>query len=244
MMDEYYELRMYQCAPGRMQYLHHHMCYRVPPVFKKNGVSPPLANWESYAGRMAPLYAYLLRWPDLDLRMNAFRRFYADPAGNARRLPDDPPPVPALDRIELMILRPSAAWSSFRELADTKPVSGLHELRIQKISTRGSDAAHQRWGEIDLPFLADKGCKVLGVFASWYATGTPHIVSILAWPYEQDRHRAYTAYENDELILKANAADRKKYEGSLFEYCDIHLMRPAWYGMPRADLSPPASFSS
>jgi hypothetical protein len=234
--DGYYELRMYQCAPGRIGYLHHHMCYRVPPIFKKNGVVPPLVNWESFAGSMTPLYAYMLHWPDLDTRMTAFRRFYADAASNARRLEGDPPPPPSLDRIELMILRPSPAWAPFRAKADSSPVAGLHELRIHKISTRDSEAAHKNWGDIDLPFLAAKGAKVLGVFSSWFATGTPHIVSILAWDNLEARTKAYAAHEKDPVILETRAAERKKYEGALFEHCDIHLMRPAWYGIPRADL--------
>jgi hypothetical protein len=237
-IDEYYELRMYQCAPGRIGDLHQHMAYRVPPVFKRHGVSPPLVNWEGFAGPMTPLYAYMLRWKNLDERMNAFRRFYADPDGQAPREPDGPT-MPPLERIELMILRPSPAWAAFKAKAAPPPIDGINELRIQQISTRDTAAAHQTWGEVDLTYLNVRGATVLGVFASWYATGTPHIVTVLAWKDMQARGHAYCEYDCAPEIRKARLGERQEYGADLYERCDVHLMHPAWYGMPRANLAEP-----
>ena len=86
-IDEYYELRLYKMIPTRMPEFHDLMGVQVPPIFARHGIAKPLGFWESHGGRLAPLFAYIIPWSNLDARMAAWRRFYADPDDASQEAP-------------------------------------------------------------------------------------------------------------------------------------------------------------
>ncbi|HTO41488.1 MAG TPA: NIPSNAP family protein [Rhizomicrobium sp.] len=235
--NDYYELRLYRCAPGRLDDLHHRMGCEITPLFERHGIPRPLGYWDSFASSEAPLYAYLLQWPDLDQRMTAFTAFYSDPQWRAQRDASNAGAT-MVDQIELMILRPSSAWALNRTDGEPRPVPGLHELRMQTVSTRNAEAAHQAWGKVDLPFLRARGATVLGVFMCWFGADMPQMVSILGWPDFDTRARAYNEHDRDGSIADARRAERTEFGAPLFDRCNVHLMRPAPYGVARTNFAP------
>ncbi|MBN9566880.1 MAG: NIPSNAP family protein [Alphaproteobacteria bacterium] len=234
--NDYYELRLYRCASGRLPDLHHRMGYEIAPLFARHGIPRPLGYWESFASSESPLYAYLLQWPSLDQRMKAFSNFYADADWHSQRDASNAGGT-MVDQIELMILRPSSAWDLNR-CENTAPVPGLHELRMQLVNTRDAEAAHRAWGRRDLPFLRQRGAVVLGIFTVWFGAGMPQMISLLGWPDFETRQRAYDELERSPANAKARAEERTRYGGPLFDRCNVHLLRPAPYGIARAGLAP------
>jgi hypothetical protein len=206
----------------------------VTPLFARAGVARPLAYWEGFAGAFNPLYAYMLRWESLDERFATFERFYTDPDWIAQRAASDAGDN-MVDRIDLMILRPSSAWAPHRSDCAGGP---LHELRLQRLSTRNSPEAHRVIGEVDLPFMTARGATVLGAFQVWYGAGTPQAVTILAWPEEATRSAAYAAFEADATIAARRAEERQQFGAPLFRTARSTLMRPTSYGRPMPNLAP------
>ncbi|HEX7849979.1 MAG TPA: NIPSNAP family protein [Sphingomonas sp.] len=240
MMDapqDYYELRLYQCVPGRLPDLHHRMGYELPPLFARHGVTRPLAYWDGFGGVFNPLYAYILKWQSLDDRFRAFGGFYSDPdwithrdASNAGQQ--------MIERLDLMILRPSPHWEKLKTPGEPVAVGGLHELRLQRLSTRNAAEAHRVLAEVELPYLRDRGATILGVFMVWYGWQTPQAVILLAWPDIDTRQHAMTEFDADPEIRAMRKVERERFGGPLLGSADTHLMRPADYGVARSNLSP------
>lgn len=235
-MDEYYELRLYRCTPGRLHDLHHRMGYEIAPLFARHGVSRPLAYWEGYAGFSAPLYCYMLRWTDLDERFRAFGAFYADPDWALQR---DASNVGEhmVERVDLALLRPAPIWQEFKDPGPPRAVGGLHELRLQRLNTRNSTASLRALADVDLPDLKARGAQILGVFSLWFGSGAPLAVILLAWPDFETRESAIKGHERDTKILQVRREERCKYGGPLAGACETHLLLPARYGIARTNLS-------
>ncbi|MEO8296364.1 MAG: NIPSNAP family protein [Burkholderiales bacterium] len=175
----YYELRLYEMVQGRMAHFHDLMGRRVPPLFARHGFTPPLGIWESHAGPVVPLYAYLLRWPSLDARMQAWGRFYSDPewiealaanyAGQQR-----------VERAHIAFLRASPLWAGLRSAAVGK-AGGRQEMR--RYDLRGLDEpTGQATLSAELAALQASGAVVLGVFDMLIGASCPQAVVFLAWP--------------------------------------------------------------
>lgn len=222
----YFELRLYQCKAGRLADMHHRMGREVLPLFERAGVPRPMASWSGHVGAFSPLYAYMLRWESLDERFAAFGRFYADPDWISQRAASDAGDN-MVERIDLMILRASPNWSDLATVSGGQ--GGLHELRIDRLTTRNSPEAHRKLATVDLPFLAERGASVLGAFQTWYGADTPGAVSILGWPDAETRQRAVDAHDADEGIAAHRAEERARNGAPLFGTSRITLMRPAPY---------------
>lgn len=237
MNQDYFELRLYQCAPGRLQDLHHRMSREVPPLFARNGVVRPIAYWEAFGGPMTPLYAYMLRWQNLDERMAAFGRFYADPGWHKCRA-ESAAGREMVERIHVFFLRASPAWERLADPAGTGPVGGLHELRF--LHVRGSDLARATAaiGEVELPFLQRRGATVLGVFNTWIGTRLPQLSTLVAWPTPEARSKALHELDADPEVARLRAVERQLLGRPTFTGGETYLMRPAPYGTAQANLAP------
>jgi hypothetical protein len=234
--QDYYELRLYRCTPGRMPDLHHRMGYELPPLFARHGVVRPLAYWEGYAGAGAPLYVYMLRWRDLDERFRAFGAFYNDPEWAAQRDASNAGEH-MVERVDLALMRPAAIWSEFKQSHEPVEVGGIHELRLQQLDTRNVPASYRALAEVDMPHLKAHGAQILGIFSMWFGSRTPQAVYLLAWRDFQAREAAAAAHEQDRDVHEARRAEARRYGGSLFGACDSHVLQPARYGVPRSNLS-------
>jgi NIPSNAP len=238
-IDEYYELRLYHMLPTRMPDFHDLMSVKVPPIFARNGIAKPLGFWEGFAGPIAPLYAYIIPWRNLDDRMQAWKRFYADPEWT-RQLTANYAGQQRLDRSSIFILRPSPVWSQFKTPAAPDPVGGIHEMRIYDLLNHDPNQAHTALAETDLPFLTARGARVLGVFSTWFGTRMNQAIIILAWPDAATMQRAHQEHGADAVIALAHETERRTYGRPLFRGTDVYLMRPIPYGIPRANLASPS----
>jgi hypothetical protein len=234
-IDEYYELRLYRMIPGRMPAFHELMRRQVPPLFARHGIPEPIGMWESYAGPMAPLYAYILPWSNLDERMRAWKHFYADPDWK-EALAANYGGQQRVDRSSVFILRPSAVWNRFQDSSASGLVEGIHELRIHNVLNQDPTAAHEALAAVDLPFFVESGAKVLGVFATWYGTNSNQAITILAWPDNATMQQAHRDHVSDSAVVAAREAERKTHGRPLMRGTDVHIMRPISYGTPQANL--------
>jgi hypothetical protein len=221
----YYELRLYQCVPGRIPDLHRRMTQDVLPMFAKHGVSLPTAYWTGYGGLRAPLYAYLLEWDSLDRRMMSFRNFYADPDW-LRHREESNAGEQMVDRIDVFILKAESIVSD--QLRPDRPegVQRVQELRLQQIHARDPGAAMQAWRETDLPFLRHRGATELATFKMWYGTRLPQLVSLIGWDDARGRQEAFEAWDEDAAIAECRRQERSRFGSPLFGRCDVHLMQP------------------
>ncbi|MBS3652024.1 NIPSNAP family protein [Pseudaminobacter sp. 19-2017] len=235
-IDSYYELRLYQMVPGRMPDFHRLMGEDVPPLFARNGIPAPLAFWEGYAGPLSPLYCYILHWRDLDDRMNAWERFYADPEWVAK-MGANYGGQQRVERSHVFILRPSPVWERFREAGSQEPVGGVHELRFHDVLNQDPNLAHQSLADHDLPFLRARGARVLGVFATWFGTRMNQAVTLLAWPDAESCRQASFAHQIDPGLLAVRDEERRRYGRPLLRGTDIHILQPIGYGIARPNLA-------
>jgi hypothetical protein len=236
-IDEYYELRLYKMIPTRMPDFHELMSVHVPPLFARHGIAKPLGFWESHAGRLAPLFAYIIPWNNLDARMAAWKQFYADPDWAEKRA-SNYAGRQRVERSDILILRPSPAWARFKDASVAGPVEGVHELRFDDVLNQDPNLAHEAWARVDLPFLTARGARVLGVFASWFGSRLNQIVTILAWPNSATMAAAYRAHQTDPAIVEARESERRTHGRPLSRGSDVHVMRPIPHGIPQANLIP------
>jgi hypothetical protein len=211
----YFELRLYRMLPTRMPDFHDLLGVQVPPLYEKNGIPKPLGFWEGYSGQLSPLFAYLIPWDGIDQRLEAWARFYADPAW-LEKLAANYAGEQRVGRADVHILRPSDQWERFRKTGAAVEVDGLHEMRIEARSD-GTPAG-------SLERLAELGAEVLGVFEGWIGMPRDRLVSFLAWPDEKTMRRAHRDGGSGG-------------EGSI----DSHILLPIPYGIPRSNLSPSPS---
>lgn len=229
---EVYELRWYEVAAGRMADLHARMRDVVPPLFARNGIPAPLAIWEAIGAPRLPAYLYLLRWPDMRARQDAFDRQYGDR--------DRPPTRDAhgqeiTTRIHLSFLRPADCWQAFAD-GGGGAVGGVHEITIQRIANRRLGEAEAALRETDLPVLAAQGARVLGVFEGWVGLPRPSLVHMLAWPDLATRAAAYDAHIAHPAVIAARAREAETGGRPLFAGADVFLLQPQDYGMPGPSL--------
>ncbi|MEX0407456.1 NIPSNAP family protein [Aquibium sp. LZ166] len=236
-IEEYYELRLYQMHQARMPDFHHLMGTDVPPIFERCGISAPLALWEGHGGPLSPLYAYILPWRNLDRRMEAWKRFYADPEWLAK-LAVNYGGEQRVDRSHVFVLRPSPVWSRFRSEPDAGPVGSVHELRLIDVDNFDPMLSHTALAETDLPFMTRKGATVLGVFMTWFGTRMNQAVTITAWPDAEALRSAAIAYQTDDGIRAARDEERRRHGQPLVRGSDVHVLRPTRYGAPLPNLAP------
>lgn len=236
-IDSYFELRLYRMIPTRMPEFHRLMRDDVPALFAKAGIPAPLATWAGHAGPLAPLYAYILPWRSLDDRMAAWKGFYADPVWQ-RALAENYAGQQRVERSNVFILRPSPLWPTVQEETSAKPVGGIHEIRVMDVLNQDPTLAHAAFVETDLPFLKARGARLLGLFATWFGTRMNQAVAILAWPDGETLAAANMAYHTDPLIREVRDRERRTHGRPLLRGTDVHVVEPAAYGMPRANLAP------
>lgn len=221
----YYELRLYKMWATRMPDFHDLLGVQVPPLFARNGIPKPLAFWESYSGRLAPLFAYIIPWESIDERMAAWTRFYADPVW-VEKLAANYGGEQRVEHPHVHILRASPLWSSFSVTGEPVPVPGLHEMRIYSFSGLPADGLAAA-GK-DLGFLAEHGAQVLGLFETWIGMPRGRTVAFLAWENEARRRAAY----------RDDGSWEEHGTGQGFGDVDIHVMKPISYGIPLTGLAP------
>lgn len=225
MIEEYYELRLYEMLPGRLPGFLPLMEETAIPQFAVHGIPRPLAIWQGHAGPMAPLYAYLIRWRSLDERMARWNAFYADPLWS-ERLGANFADGRRLRRTHVLILRPSHTWASLVDPAVTGPQSGIHELAFHNLDNDNPARGHEAIAQTDLPFLQARGGHVLGTFMTWYGGAMNQAVTVTSWKDAESWRAASVALKSDPGITRLHDASRIRRGTTLVQGSDVHLLRP------------------
>jgi NIPSNAP len=226
----FWELRLYEMLPRRLPDMHHQFAHEVPPLFERAGVPAPLAYWDCFAGPMTAMLAYILHWPDLDERMAAWGRFYADPQW-WKQYEDAHGGGQMLERSHVLILRASPAWRP--AVAEAPVHTGLHELRMVDLLVHASAAAHDALAQVDLACLTAHGAQVLGLFELVAGQHLPRAVALLAWPDLATRNAAWAAHAGDAAVQAARAHERQTHGTPLTGSAEAYLLRPTAYGACR-----------
>lgn len=221
--DDVFELRIYEAMPHRLDALHKRMGEDVLPVFARHGVPRPVANWECHVGPAAPLYVYMLRWPDMDERMAAFSRFYADPEWQAMYAQG-----PTITSMDVCFMRRAPAWPA----ASDAPPGGVHELRFHNFATVDSEHGLRLLRDVELPHMRSHGAVVLGAFSIVLGADTPRAATFVAWENHEQRQHALEDWERSEVLRESRARDYYRSGRPIVRNTTSYLMRPASYSTP------------
>lgn len=235
-----YELRMYQCAMGRVQDVADRLRDLMPAQFRKHGLPPPLGQWEATSGPRLPVYAWMLAWPDLETRNRAFGALWADPGWQALRDRTNGARE-MVTRYNILLMSPTAAADVIRNLHGAGPApAGLHELRVYDIWPGRVADAVDRMRQTDLPALKQAGATTLGLFEvqSGGAGGQPALAHFLIWPDYPTRERGLVLYEADPAVTARNRQEADELKSHVLGRRDIWLMRPSDFCPPYLGLAP------
>lgn len=223
------ELRIYHPMPGRLDDLVQRIGTVMPPFFERHGFAPRLGLWTGVAGSPAPVFAWMLRWPNLETRMAAFAALGADAEWNAVRLRTNGPGE-MVRRYDLRLLAPSRAAASLcPELR--VPACGLYEVRTLEVAVGRTRAVEEVLAAVDLPALAATGTVVAGVFDNIFGGVTPGVTLLLGWPDFARRREALAACERRPEVSQARCSERERWAGEhLFGEASSLLLEPAGSG--------------
>jgi len=79
-----YELRRYECLPGKLPALHNLMEVAAVPVFEKHGMKV-VGAWQPVVGDDEATLIYILAFDSMDDRTRKWEAFYADPDWKQKR---------------------------------------------------------------------------------------------------------------------------------------------------------------
>lgn len=150
-MSPFYELRIYECLPGRLPDMNRRMKYVLPRILRKHGLKIPVACWDLAAGGHLAALAYVLPFDDLDTRLENFGSLYADPEWHEARLKGNAG-RPMVSSVTSYVLSPldvapdrephgPEQRAVFYRLSDTKPDAAIDELVTTRIPARRREGA-------------------------------------------------------------------------------------------------------
>lgn len=225
----FHELRIYHPAPGRLPDLVERIGAVMPPFFERHGFAPRLGQWTGVAGAPTPVFAWLLRWPDLERRAAAFAALGADKEWNAIRLQTNGAGE-MVRRYDLRFLSSSRAGNA----AAIQPAAarcGLYEVRVLPIAVGRISQAEEALATVDLPALVATGTTVAGVFDNLAGGATPGVTLLLGWPDFVHRRDALSAYERRPEVVQARRREREQWAGDhLLGEASSLLLEPTRYG--------------
>lgn len=177
------ELRFYELEPGRSADMQARYHGPLRALFTRHGIRVAGA-WLTAYGPKAPLFVYLMHWPSLEARNQAWDGFYSDPEW-ARVRTETNRGTELVERYDLNFLKPVMA------LPEALPADGAElEMYIAQVRV-GASAAARQWLQAEAPAaLARAGGQLVGVYD--YITGNdlPRVCLFLAWRDPKDREKA------------------------------------------------------
>lgn len=235
----FYELRMYHTAPGRLGDVAARMRDLVPAVFRKHSFPAPLAEWRATAGSKMPLFVWMITWPDSETRSRTFASLYGDKEWMDIRAQTNGPREMVL-QYDISFMADTAAGSAARKLhADRKgEARGLHELRVHYVYPGRLAQANDVLARVDLPALKRAGATTLGVFEIQSGLTTPGFAHFIAWDNFEARSSGLDAYEADETVRSARAAEAGELKTHLLGRYDSWLLEPYSHGTPHYGFAP------
>jgi hypothetical protein len=228
-----YELRLYQCGPGREQDVSDRLRVLVPPEFRKHGFPVPLAQWFATAGPKLPIYAWMLEWPNSDERARAFGDLWADPAWQRIRSETSGDREMVL-RYDILLMHQTSARETISALHGTGSApDGIHELRVYEIYPGMTGHVIDRMCRGDLAAWKRAGATTLGVFdIQSGAPSIPALAHFMTWPSYGAREEGIRAFEADPEISALNAQEVATIKTYALGRHDVWLLRPADFCPP------------
>jgi len=240
-----YELRIYDIAAGQMTNELTRMAilaYGGAPdaagstpgyarsLMAECGVPPMLGVWSAGAGAGLAKFFYLCRYRDIADRDRVWTKFWDHPDLARAIAATTTTRTSVVEGTFPILMRPGEAWRLIRTRDDGGAAPGPHhELWMDRIAFGEGARAHALLGKIDLPFLCDRGARVLGSFDVWVGPDIPTIVTFLAWPAPAARIEALAALDRHPASLAARLAAQQECRTPLFERRDAFLLDPAPY---------------
>ncbi len=234
-----YELRMYHAGPGRLDDIATRMRDQVPALFAKHNFVAPLGQWRAVAGAKLPMYVWILAWPDSEYRAQAFASLYGDPDWQQLRVKTNGSREMVL-AYDIAMMRDTPAGAAARQLhADRRgPARGLHELRLHQIYPGRAGQANATLSQTDLPALKRAGATTLGVFDIQSGPVTPGFAHFLAWDGFDARTQGLRAFEADEGVSRARAAEADELKTYVVGRYDSWLLEPTDFCPPNFGFEP------
>lgn len=180
------ELRFYEVEPGRSEDMRARFQGPLRQLFERHGIRVAGA-WFSGHGPKAPLFIYLMHWPSLEARNQAWEGFYADPEW-ARVRTDTNQGSELVERYDLNFLKPLAALP-----AQTPEAFAELELYVAQVKVGAGGAARQ-WLQAQAPAaLAQAGGQLLGAYEYMTGNDLPRVCLLLGWNDLQKRRQALSS---------------------------------------------------
>jgi hypothetical protein len=222
-----YELRKYRVAPGRLADFEHRMCEVLPPLFRRAGFQPPVAQWTCEAGADMPLFVWLARWERFEQRELAYAQLYADPEWPVRRRQTNGPGEMLLGYDFALLKRGiEAATAIPLDLLHGSTERALHELRIYAIYPGRTEQAMQSLRTVHLPALAAAGATDLGIFNVLIGSNLPSIVQFLAWKDYSARTAGLRHFSENPRVRTLLAEERSAVMTQILGRYESWLMKP------------------
>jgi len=217
-----YELRFYSVAPGRMADVHARFRLHLPALFQRHGVNC-VGRWTALAGPNAPRFVYLLAYRDYAHRESAWDGFYADPEWRRVRAETNAGQE-MVERVDLMFLKPNAAW---RAPADPAALcSGVHEMVLQQVPPGQAAQVNAFLADAWLPAVAEAGGTLLGAFDMASGADMQKLVLLHAWPDVAAWHAGRSRIEADPGLRAQWTEQRRQLGTTLFLRSEVNLLEP------------------
>lgn len=161
-------------------------------LFARHRISV-VGAWQSSYGARSPLFVYLMHWPSLEMRNEAWNGFYGDPEWYAVRAETNGGSE-LVERYDLNFLRPIVPVASdvLTEFQETE----LYITRLRIGTSRSASA----WIENTAPaaLAGSDGC-LLGAYEYLTGEDLPRTALFVGWNSAEGRTRAVSALEVDPL---------------------------------------------
>ncbi len=102
-----YELRIYDCVPGRLPALLKRFEQTTLALWDKHGIRQ-VGFWTTYIGPSSHRLTYLIAWETMAEREQKWDKFQVDPEWIAKRAASEVDGGPILKNVESSILTPTA----------------------------------------------------------------------------------------------------------------------------------------
>jgi hypothetical protein len=233
-----YELRLYQCGMGRAQDVSNRLRDLVPPEFRKHGLPVPSAQWFATSGPKLPVYAWMLAWPNSEVRAQAFGDLWADPAYQEIRAQTNGDSE-MVEKYDIFLMHQTRASETIAALHGSGAISDrLHELRIHEIYPGKMSYAIERMRDVDLPALKAAGATSLGLFdVQSGGRSVPALAHFLTWPNYEARETGLAAYASNPEVEARNGQEVKDLRTHAVGRHDTWLLRPAEFCPPLRGLA-------
>lgn len=226
----FYELRIYEAEPGKMNDLHARFRDHTLALFAEHGMTG-IGYWVPVQNPESHLY-FILGYPDRQAREAAWQAFRADPRWlEAREASEVRGPL--VKSIRSVFLKPTDYSPPVSPAIEVPP--RIFEFR-EYISTPGNlDRLHARFRDHTLGLFSRHGIRHFGywspVDSDQGAQNT--LIYLMSHVSVESREASFAAFRADPDWLEARAASESEAGESLTERVDAILMQATDYSPTR-----------